>query len=234
MRTMENEVITWREVLQLEDLGTLQRGMNFRIKRDHSIILMSVRRGAPYVDRVLSDGITIEYEGHDVPKYKDGPNPKAVDQPVKFPNGRLTQNGLFVQAVDSFKSGKETAEIVHVYNKITSGIWSFQGRFLLVDYNFTFVPVNKRSVFKFRLRLLEKQSALPNSKRDLPHNRLIPTEVKVAVWRRDRGMCVQCSSKNNLHFDHDIPFSKGGSSITVDNVKLMCARHNLQKSDRIE
>jgi hypothetical protein len=30
-----------------------------------------------------------------------------------------------------------------------------------------------------------------------------------------------------------VPFSKGGSSITEANVKLLCARHNLQKSDRI-
>ena len=37
----------------------------------------------------------------------------------------------------------------------------------------------------------------------------------------------------NLHFDHDIPFSKGGSSITAANVRLLCAKHNLEKSDKI-
>lgn len=37
---------------------------------------------------------------------------------------------------------------------------------------------------------------------------------------------------DNLHFDHDVPRSKGGSSITAANVKLLCARHNLQKSDK--
>jgi hypothetical protein len=231
---MENDVITWREVLQFEDLGALQRGMNFRIKRDHSIILMSVRRRAPYVDRVLSDGITIEYEGHDIPRYRNGAAPKSVEQPVKWPNGGLTQNGLFVEAIDSFKNGREAAEVVHVYNKIADGIWSFQGRFHLMDYNFVFIPKEGRRVYRFRLRLLDDQAASPTTKRDLPHNRVIPTEVKVAVWKRDHGMCVKCGSKNNLHFDHDIPFSKGGSSIVVDNVKLMCARHNLQKSDRIE
>jgi hypothetical protein len=34
-------------------------------------------------------------------------------------------------------------------------------------------------------------------------------------------------------FDHDIPFSKGGSSLTAVNVRLLCAKRNLQKSDRI-
>jgi len=57
--------------------------------------------------------------------------------------------------------------------------------------------------------------------------------VKVEVWRRDRGQCVQCGSTRNLHFDHDIPFSKGGSSLTAANVRLLCAKHNLAKSDKI-
>jgi 5-methylcytosine-specific restriction endonuclease McrA len=36
-----------------------------------------------------------------------------------------------------------------------------------------------------------------------------------------------------LHFDHDLPYSKGGTSITEDNVQLMCARHNLKKGNKI-
>jgi 5-methylcytosine-specific restriction endonuclease McrA len=51
--------------------------------------------------------------------------------------------------------------------------------------------------------------------------------------RRDRGQCVLCGSTKNLHFDHDIPFSKGGSSLTAANVRLLCAKHNLEKSDKI-
>jgi hypothetical protein len=37
----------------------------------------------------------------------------------------------------------------------------------------------------------------------------------------------------NRHFDHDIPFSKGGSSLTAANVRLLCAKHNLEKSEKI-
>jgi hypothetical protein len=68
---------------------------------------------------------------------------------------------------------------------------------------------------------------------DVQHNRLISTPVKVEVWRRDRGQCIQCDSMKNLHFDHDIPFSKGSSSLTAANVRLLCAKHNLEKSDKI-
>jgi 5-methylcytosine-specific restriction endonuclease McrA len=57
--------------------------------------------------------------------------------------------------------------------------------------------------------------------------------VKVAVWKRDRGQCVQCDSTDNLHFDHDIPFARGGASIREENIQLLCARHNLEKGAKI-
>jgi 5-methylcytosine-specific restriction endonuclease McrA len=39
---------------------------------------------------------------------------------------------------------------------------------------------------------------------------------------------------DELHFDHVLPFSKGGTSLKVENVQLLCARHNLSKSAKIE
>ena len=68
---------------------------------------------------------------------------------------------------------------------------------------------------------------------DLKHARLIPTSIKLEVWKRDNGKCIICGSIDNLHFDHIIPYSKGGSSLVAKNIQLLCARHNLQKHDRI-
>jgi 5-methylcytosine-specific restriction endonuclease McrA len=68
---------------------------------------------------------------------------------------------------------------------------------------------------------------------DLPNNRLIPTQVKLEVWKRDGGKCVTCGARDNLHFDHIIPYSRGGSSLLAKNIQLLCARHNLQKHDQI-
>jgi 5-methylcytosine-specific restriction endonuclease McrA len=68
---------------------------------------------------------------------------------------------------------------------------------------------------------------------DVELTRLIPTTVKLQVWKRDRGRCVKCGAVDNLHFDHVIPYSLGGSSLVADNVQLLCARHNLAKRDRI-
>ena len=69
--------------------------------------------------------------------------------------------------------------------------------------------------------------------KDLDHNRMIPTSVKLDVWKRDRGKCTQWGSSDNLHFDHILPYSKGGTSFKAENIQLLCARHNLQKRDYI-
>ncbi len=120
-----------------------------------------------------------------------------------------------------------------VYEKIKAGIWVYNGIFRLLDAWQT--PSNARKVFKFKLALVNNAdlSNDPES-RDIDHNRLIPSSVKLEVWKRDKGQCVKCGRQNNLHFDHIIPYSKGGSSLVAENIQILCARHNLGKRDRIE
>jgi hypothetical protein len=60
----------------------------------------------------------------------------------------------------------------------------------------------------------------------------IPENVRIAVWRRDEGKCVECGSKQNLEYDHIIPVSKGGSN-TARNIQLLCEKCNREKSDKI-
>ena len=85
---------------------------------------------------------------------KGGPEPKTVDQPMHNPGGSLTQNGLFFEASKRYLTGSEP-EIVKVYEKIRSGIWTYNGLFHLVDA--WLEPANKRRIFKFRLELFDKQ-----------------------------------------------------------------------------
>jgi hypothetical protein len=63
--------------------------------------------------------------------------------------------------------------------------------------------------------------------------RHIPAAIKRAVYKRDKGKCAfvgsngkRCNSKHNLEYDHyPVPYGRGGPS-TVNNLRLLCAKHN--------
>ena len=222
-------VISYLDMCREEGVN-LQRGMNFRLRNGLSVILMSVQPGAPYVDEVRENGRVLIYEGHDAPRFKDCPDPKTIDQPEYNPSGTLTENGKFFKAAKDHKEKGKEAEHVKVYEKIKPGIWTYNGIFKLVDAEQK--QTKGRKVFKFTLKLTDEA---PTARiKQLDHNRLIPSDIKRAVWKRDGGKCVECGLSDNLHFDHIIPYSKGGSSLTADNIQLLCARHNLAKRDKIE
>lgn len=193
---------------------------------------MSLRKGAPYEDKLEDDGCILIYEGHDVSRANGISDPKLFDQPMNTPQGRLTQNGYFYNAAIDAKRGLARYELVRVYEKIKNGIWTFNGIFKLADA--WIQKSNNRNVFKFKLELIEEREEKRDEKaKALPHNRVIPTAVKLQVWKRDQGKCVECGSRDNLHFDHLLPFSKGGTSLKAENIQLLCARHNLEKRDKI-
>jgi hypothetical protein len=60
----------------------------------------------------------------------------------------------------------------------------------------------------------------------------IPKDVKLAVFKRDEGKCVECGSDFDLQYDHIIPFSMGGAD-TVANLQLLCSRCNQQKGGKL-
>jgi hypothetical protein len=225
------DVISYLEMCREEKVA-LQRGMNFHLLGGFSVILMSLRSGAPYADRVEDEGNILIYEGHDVPRSQTELSPKSVDQPMLNPNGSLTQNGLFFEAAAKYKNNKREAELVKVYEKIHAGIWVYNGLFNLVD---AWQEIsNVRKVFKFKLEITKEKEAESKAKEEIDTSRLIPASVKLEVWKRDKGRCVKCGKTDNLHFDHVIPYSKGGSSLVAENIQLLCARHNIAKRDKIE
>ena len=121
---------------------------------------------------------------------------------------------------------------MRVYEKIRQGIWSYNGVFHLIDA--WLEHDGRRQVFKFKLAAVDSaDSGSAPSSSTKQRRRLIPPSVKMKVWRRDSGKCVVCGATDELHFDHDLPFSLGGTSMKPENVQLLCARHNLSKGARI-
>jgi hypothetical protein len=229
---MVDTIISYLDMCQREG-ASLQQGMNFGLGGDHSVILMSQRRNAPYRDRIEDSGTTLIYEGHDHPRTADCMDPKAVDQPLIVPSRGLTQNGKFQRAAQAFKELSRPPARVRVYEKIRPGIWSYNGVFHLTDS--WEESDGRRRVWKFRLVAVEgEDDKFPQPRTDVQPRRLIPTAVKLEVWKRDGGRCAICGATDELHFDHVVPLSRGGTSLTAANVQLLCARHNLAKHDHIE
>ena len=219
------KIISYHQLTTQEGGLQVQKGMNFGVKKNYSIVLMSTAKNAPYVDEVFDDGV-IEYEGHDAPKSTDY-NKKMVDQPAYTKTGRLTENGKFLKAVDDFKKSKRNAAKIQVYRKIKPGVWVDMGFYDLMDgYQRN---DGNRNVFKFLLKPIFDFDSDGEDFQDIVHDRQIPGDVQREVYERDNGQCTQCGSTENLHFDHIIPFSKGGSSKTASNIQLLCAKHNLKK-----
>jgi hypothetical protein len=229
------DVVSHAEMCAREHGRMLQQGMHFGVSSSHSVLLMSRRSGAPYEDQVLDEGRTLIYEGHDVKRGRGVRDPKRFDQPRLTSSGKLTENGKFEKAAIDFRSGARKPELVRVYEKVKDGIWTYNGLFELVD---AYVQKSgRRKVFKFRLKMVDSEVDDLMSRSvctDVPHTRLIPSTIKREVFKRDQGRCVLCGATDNLHFDHDYPFSKGGTSLTAANIRLLCMRHNLAKSAKIE
>ncbi len=70
--------------------------------------------------------------------------------------------------------------------------------------------------------------------RNISRNISRPTQFR--VLKRENQICRKCGCSvpdGNIHFDHIIPWSKGGSS-DENNIQLLCSRCNRKKSDKFE
>ena len=100
-------------------------------------------------------------------------------------------------------------------------------------------------IFKHAMKYYKQREDLAESKpaqstRAKSDSRYIPKAIKQKVWKRDKGRCAfvgsngkRCNSDYLVQFDHyPIPHARGGPS-TVDNLRLLCAKHNRHEAKRV-
>lgn len=118
--------------------------------------------------------------------------------------------------------------------KITSRIWFFAGAAYTTD-DAQLTAEDAKALANERAnrrRLqLEKAHAVQAMTANLdkrPRREPIPQDVKIAVWQRDGGRCVECGEQRDLEFDHIIPLAMGGAN-TMRNLQLLCGTCNRRK-----
>lgn len=87
------------------------------------------------------------------------------------------------------------------------------------------VKANQR---KIQLEKAHALQAMASNMESKPRRQSIPQAVRIEVWQRDCGRCVECESQEKLEFDHVIPVSMGGSN-TARNIQLLCELCNRTK-----
>jgi hypothetical protein len=96
----------------------------------------------------------------------------------------------------------------------------------------------KKLAYEEEQELLRLRAAVANYEAlgrftsDAQRRQTIPADVRRVVWTRDGGACVRCGARQNLHYDHIIPFAKGGANC-AENLQVLCQPCNLRKSDSI-
>jgi hypothetical protein len=95
-----------------------------------------------------------------------------------------------------------------------------------------FDSLDSRNIYLTR-KLFEK---IPNLEQK-DDQRIFDQEQRLAIYRRDKGMCqlkIRCDGIkcdwDNWHADHIVPWSRGGKT-TVENGQVACANCNLAKGN---
>ena len=114
-------------------------------------------------------------------------------------------------------------------------MWLFHERFYRDDEGLAAEDVKALALQRERRARAKVQSArslMRAEENGLPTREPIPRELGRAVYERDGGRCVQCGSSFPLQYDHILPVALGGAT-TLENLQLLCADCNREKSDSL-
>lgn len=206
----------------------LRRGITYRVNGGDSVFLLNPELED---DLVLSNNRLVIYSVKDDAAFsRCNPSSFGNQTALYDKKGNLTLNGRLYKAVTGYKSGQCEPELARVYRKQKKGMWEYLGRYQITEA--TYGPENGTLVFAFGLDFLT-DDIISEFKPQLAMIRKVPASVKMEVWMRDGAKCVQCDGTTNLHYDHIIPFSLGGTSFDANNIQLLCRNCNYAKGASI-
>lgn len=171
-----------------------------------------------------------------VTAFKDRTNPQLKKYAY------ITLGVLLPELLDTYDLSKHAAEFADVYLKFQDDRVKNEEK-----------PENKQDsalaaftdaarsdtipAMKYRYEYLRDRIAadIPSlAARD--RNRTFSPEQRMAIFRRDKGICQAPGCKtvcdeSDFHADHIVPHSKGGPT-SVENGRVLCPKHNLTLGDR--
>ena len=108
--------------------------------------------------------------------------------------------------------------------------WAFEQRIYWEDDGLTSADVLAlvRERQRRNRRALDRAHAALAGEATERRREPIPRAVRLAVFERDRGACVECGSQFDIQYDHVIPLALGGAN-TVQNLQILCAPCNQSK-----
>jgi len=181
-------------------------------------------------DRVARDDTDYTYSFYDIVNGR----PELVTKSFQPEDTVVRGEATYVQILDAelvaasddtpycYARGRDSQDWLYkgrVYHTKDADLTSDDFRALLN------VAANRRRIELQKAHALEAMTAdLSSASKRVP----FPREVKITVWQRDNGRCVECGSNESLEFDHVIPVSMGGAN-TARNLQLLCESCNRRK-----
>jgi hypothetical protein len=150
---------------------------------------------------------------------------------------------------------KQTPEEIHEITKKwesqskpqpKNNVWAYKGYSVLLSTGNRFhrkINITEDTILEIKYAVVKYEKRIGKLKRSVsahvnphastqPQRERISDQVRMFVWQRDEGKCVQCGAREKLEFDHVIPVSKGGSN-TERNIQLLCETCNRSKGASI-
>jgi hypothetical protein len=152
-----------------------------------------------------------------------------------FPNGvecGLTNGEVVLPAtqivdLDPESVGRMALELASVFPRLSPYLGSGEIGFMTLDQALEYVNAKEGAARAKQIKkdLVRQRRAQFNARR---------AQLMLALIHRDGYRCQRlgCPAMHDLTIDHVVPLSKGGGD-DLDNLRIMCRTHNLEKGDQL-